>query len=262
MPSRLPPMRRPTSHSSRHDERVEDERRGVRGGQVVPRAAPRQQLLERDVEQVGDRPVRVAVLVVRRPAAVERVAVGDLVGADDAREADVDDVRARDVQPERGSRAGRRAPTASHVGRDEQPRRLAAGAPRRSPIHSMRAEQVERAAGRRAGPTSRSRRAVKNASETRERARARAGRGGGAGNGRRGSTNGTRNAHEQRDPDVRRVDLAPERAVVAARHRPRHAEAGPRLEHRAGAVVDEDLADLLLAPAAEVARPASAPGPS
>ena len=54
-------------------------------------------------------------------------------------------------------------------------------------------------------------------------------------------------------PDVERVHVPAERAGIAARHRPRHLEAGPLFEHPAAEVVDDDLADLLLAVAGEVA---------
>ena len=59
--------------------------------------------------------------------------------------------------------------------------------------------------------------------------------------------------HAQRQPDVQRVDVPAERAGIAARHRPRDLEAGPLFEHPAGGVGDDDLADLLLAAAREVA---------
>ena len=49
----------------------------------------------------------------------------------------------------------------------------------------------------------------------------------------------------ERDPHERRVDLAPERAGVAAGHRPRDLRPGPRLGHLPGRVADVDLRDLL-----------------
>ena len=72
----------PEEEQQRHDREVEHERRRVRRGQVVPGPAPGQQLLEREVGEVDDRPVRVAVLVVAREVAVERLAAGEVVGAD------------------------------------------------------------------------------------------------------------------------------------------------------------------------------------
>ena len=56
--------------------------------------------------------------------------------------------------------------------------------------------------------------------------------------GRRESTNGTTNSTHSGIQIHERVDRAPERARVAARHRPRDLEAGPRLEHAPVAVVD------------------------
>ncbi len=60
--------------------------------------------------------------------------------------------------------------------------------------------------------------------------------------------------HAQRQPYVQRVHVPAERPAVAACHRPRHLEAGPLFEHPAGGVVDDDLPDLLLAVAREVAH--------
>ena len=49
----------------------------------------------------------------------------------------------------------------------------------------------------------------------------------------------------ERDPDVERVDVAPESAGIAARHRPSDLKAGPLFEHFAVVVGDDHLADLL-----------------
>jgi hypothetical protein len=54
-------------------------------------------------------------------------------------------------------------------------------------------------------------------------------------------------------PDVKRVYVPPERAGIAARHRPGDLEAGPLFEHPPGEVVDDDLPDLLPAVLGEVA---------
>ena len=79
--------------------------------------------------------------------------------------------------------------------------------------------------------------------------------------GRRGSTNGTTNSTCSGIHTQRRVDLAPERARVAARHRPRDLRPGPRLDHRAGRVVDVGPGRLLASPCRrEVGAPASAAG--
>jgi len=51
----------------------------------------------------------------------------------------------------------------------------------------------------------------------------------------------------QRQPDVQRIDVAPERARIPARHRPRDLKPGPLFKHAPGEVVDLHLADLLLA---------------
>ena len=51
----------------------------------------------------------------------------------------------------------------------------------------------------------------------------------------------------QRQPDVQGVDVAPEGALVATRHRPGNLKAGPLFEHPSRYVVDRDLRDLALA---------------
>ncbi len=71
--------------------------------------------------------------------------------------------------------------------------------------------------------------------------------------GRRKSKNGGEEQHAQRQPQIQRVDVAAERARVAARHRPRDLEPRPLFEHAPGQVVDLDLRDLLLAVLREVA---------
>src|SRR5207244_7770203 len=57
----------------------------------------------------------------------------------------------------------------------------------------------------------------------------------------------------QRQPDIQRVDVPPERPRVAARHRPRDLKAGPRFKRATGVIVDDHLPELLLAVAREVA---------
>ncbi len=79
-------------------EQVEHDRGGVRGRQVVPGAAPAEDLLERDVGLVVDRAVRVAVFVVGRPVSVEGLAVDDLLAPITPGVADVDHVRVGHVQ--------------------------------------------------------------------------------------------------------------------------------------------------------------------
>ena len=66
---------------------------------------------------------------------------------------------------------------------------------------------------------------------------------------RRSPAPGDERQHEHqadREPDVPGVDDPAERAVIAARHRPRDLEAGPRLRDLAGVVVDIDLHELAL----------------
>ena len=53
--------------------------------------------------------------------------------------------------------------------------------------------------------------------------------------------------HRQRKPDVGRVQLVPERSLVAAGHLPGHLVPGPRLGHHTGARVDVDHDDLFVA---------------
>ena len=73
----------------------------MRRREAVRGAAPRKHELERQVGEVGDRPVGVAVAVSGwEAAAVEALPVGDAVGPHDARVADVDDVRVDDVEPD------------------------------------------------------------------------------------------------------------------------------------------------------------------
>ena len=69
---------------------VEDDRGAVGGGEVVPFAGPGPDPLEGHVGGVVDRAVGVAGGDVFGEVAVDRFAVGDPVGADDARVADVD----------------------------------------------------------------------------------------------------------------------------------------------------------------------------
>ena len=67
-------------------------------GQVVPGARPGPDPLEGDVGVVVDRAVGVALRDVLGEVVVELFAVGDAVGADDARVADVDRTRVGDVE--------------------------------------------------------------------------------------------------------------------------------------------------------------------
>jgi hypothetical protein len=77
---------------------VERDGGGVRRVQRIPRPAPRQGLLERDVGGVGHRAVGVAVLVVVGERAPEVEPVAQPVTADHAGVAHVDDVGVDDVE--------------------------------------------------------------------------------------------------------------------------------------------------------------------
>ena len=188
----------------------------MRRGQVVPAPAPGQRLLERHVEQVVDRPVGVALLdVLGEPRAVELVAVHDPVGADHARVADVDHVRVDHVRGRSGTPPAAPArPRARqrHV-RHQPPRPLARAEARHQHAH----QQVEQHR-----VDERHRHADLAAVEEHVR-------------GAEGEQHeqvemqqperpaqvheGRRNSSAQREPHVGRVQLAPEGARVAARHR-------------------------------------------
>ena len=91
--------------------RSKSDRRGVRGGHGAPAAVPGQQRLERQVGEVVDRPVGVAVHLVQH---VELLAVRDSVGPDRARVAHVDHGRVLHVQPDpEGHEQHERRPPAS-----------------------------------------------------------------------------------------------------------------------------------------------------
>ncbi len=79
-------------------EQVERDRGGVRGGEVVPQAAPPEDLLEGHVRLVVDGPVGVPVFVVGGVVPVQRLAVGDPLRADHPGVADVDHVGVGHVQ--------------------------------------------------------------------------------------------------------------------------------------------------------------------
>ena len=81
-------------------QQVEGDRRGVRGRQViVPQVVEREDQLERQVREVGDRAVRVEVVVVRD---VQRPTVVDVARAVDRRVADVADTAEEEVRDEPG----------------------------------------------------------------------------------------------------------------------------------------------------------------
>ena len=154
-PERRPANRRPSKIQPEQREQVEEDRGRVRGGQRVPGAAPAEDQPERDVGVVVDRAVGVAVGVVGRPVAVQRLAVDQLVGADHARVADVDHVRVEDVEPDPERRPGTRSPTASHGDRDDQCAAARAGRPCRARAPAS-APAGRAGTGRRAAPRARS----------------------------------------------------------------------------------------------------------
>ena len=235
-------MRRPMRKSRTRQSRSKAIGRGVGGGQVVPASAPRQHLLEGHVGGVGHRPVGVAVLVVLREVAPQLVAVGQPVGADDARVADVDHVGVRDVEPdaEADEEDAARRPATTPARAAAAGRGAGCGAGRSTAC----ARAGRAAAGRRSGPTTSMCASLKKATLTPKAMRTAQVE---VAHAQRPARVDERRDEEQRqrDPHPRRVDLAPERAGVAAGHRPRDLEPGPRLGHPAGRVVDVDLRDLL-----------------
>ena len=213
------------------------------GGEVVPGAAPREDLLEGHVRVVGDRAVGVAGLVVRGEVVVDRLAVGDPVGADHARVADVDHVRVGHVQ---GDATGDQhdGHHGEHGDRHRRPQARALSSPEPEPERS--AEQVEQ---RRVGERDREpdvalveevvgepeagddhqqvemgepeRAAPVEQPEDEDRA--------------------------EGEPDVRRVHRAAEGPRIAPRHAPGDLVARPGLEDVSGVRVDHHLDDLVAA---------------
>jgi hypothetical protein len=186
---------------------------------------------------------------------VERLSVQQLVGTDHAGVADVDHVRVGDVQPDT------EADQEDHSDRkprdrDEQPQRLArTSASERQQQHPCEQVEQERIHERYREPDlsvveqrQRDREPQQHQQiEVQQRWTPAS-----PGNERRDE----QQAH--RDPDVPRVDPAPERPRVAAGHRPGHLKAGPRLRHLAGRVVDVYLDQLDLM--ATRGEPAHLPG--
>ena len=225
--------------------RVEEDRRRVGGGQLVPGPAPRQDRLERHVGEVVGGPVGVAGrVVVGEGVVVDRLGVGDLVGADHARVADVDDARVGEVAGEAEGDQGddrhrhrpdRQARSQALAGRAVEP--VAAEA---DPEHAdqqvdeQRIDDRDRGADlggveeRLADPEREQDEQVEvdplaPAPEVPE---------------------AEQEDERQRDPDVGGVEDVPELAGLAARHRPVDGRAGPRLGRLAGLAVDDDEVDL------------------
>ena len=179
------------------------------------------------------------------------VAVDDPLGADHARVADVDHVRALDVEPD--PEAGE-----EDRGAEQHPDRPArrAGVPRlRTPIHDPAQhhpdEQRIEERHRREHvavvevPERGGRREEEEQVEIAERERPPP------------VAEPDEEDEAERSPDPRVVDRrAAERARRAARHPPRHLRAGPRLGHGAGRVDHRALGDLAGGPPPDLDRPA------
>ena len=234
-------MRRPMRKSRPRHSRSKATDAAWAAGRSSQRPLQGSDLLEGHVGGVGHGPVGVAVLVVLGEVAVQPVAVGQPVGADDARVADVDDVGVRDVEPD--------AKADEEEQPDDQPRRrheqaqriAAAAAPQPDPQHAREQVDQQRIGERHrdvdvgvveeghADPEGHEHGEVEVAHPQQP------------------APIDERHDEEQRerDPHERRVDLAPERAGVAAGHRPRHLRPRPRLRHATAVVADVDLRDLL-----------------
>ncbi len=212
-------------------------------GEVIPGAAPGKDLFEGDVGVVRDRAVRVARLVVAGEVAVDRLLIGDPVGADHPRVAHVDDVGIGDVEGDpagdeqdghdrqqgdrqRGAQTDAAAPAKAEPERTSgqvEQRRIGEGdgsadvPPVEEVVREAEAgndhEQIQMGEPERAAPVEQP--------EDEDRA--------------------------ERQPDVGRVDHPAEGAGVAARHSPGHLVAGPRFDDLAGVRVDHDLDDLIVA---------------
>ena len=228
----------------------------MRGGEVVPGAAPPEDHPERDVGVVGHRSVGVALRVVLWPVAVQRLPVQELVGPDHAGVADVDHVRVDDVQPDpepdQEDHADRQ-PRDRHEHAQRPARPAAAEPEQQHPHEQVQQERVDR---RRREPDLRvvEQRERDRQAEQHEQVDVQQRPGTAlataAGQAPAAPRQERRDEqHAQRDPHVPGVDPAPERARVAAGHAPRHLEARPDLRDARGGVVDVDLGelDLLLA---------------
>ena len=226
---------------------VEEDGGGVSGGEVVPGAAPREDLLEGDVGEVVGGAVGVAGrVVVGEGVVVDRLGVGDLVGADHARVADVDDAGVGEVagQPQRDQ--------ADH-GDGHQPDRHRRAQPLPRPaVAAVAAEADPEHADEQVGE----RRVVERHRDA------------DLGGVEEGLADPEAEQDEQievdpltpaaevpeaeqedqgeRDPDVGRVEDVAELAALAARHRPVDGRPRPGLGRDAGLAVDDDQVDLLV----------------
>ena len=181
-----------------------------------------------------------AVVVGEHALAPERVGVGDPVGADRARVADVDHARVGDVDrdPE-GDQEDRGEPEPAHRQRRPQPLAAAEADPEHpcEQIDERRVDQRDRDADLAAveeglrDPEREQHQQVEVGDPPRAAEVEEAGE-----------------EHQRhRDPDPGRVEHVPELGLVAARHRPGDLIAGPGLGDRPGAAVDLDLRHLVVA---------------
>ncbi len=168
----------------------------------------------------------------------------DPVGADHARVADVDHVRVRHVEPDAEADEEHerdRQPGDGH----EQAQRLGPPAAARDEQHAHQQVDEQRIDQRRreADPRRVEERERDGEAEQREQVEVQPRE---APQPAAAQVRQERRDEQQahRDPHVPGVHAPAERAVVAARHRPRDLVAGPRLQHRAAGVVDRHLADL------------------
>ena len=205
------------------------------GRQVVPGAAPRQRELERDVGVVVERPVGVAEGVVRGKVVPDRLTVGQMVGADRSRVADVDHTRVGDVQGDAKAQqegAGDGEPGGRRRGAKPLPRAAEA-----VPEHPHQQIQQGWIRQRNADPDVAVIEVDLRDPERQEHKEVQVDHA-------RLATEvhqPQQEDHRERDPDVRRIQLVPELPGIAACHLPGDLVAGPGLADLPRGVVDYHL---------------------
>ena len=213
--------------------------RGADAG--VPDAVPGPDELEREVGEVVDRPVDVSFEVEpeREGALVERLAVGDPVGADDPGDADVDHPRVDQVERDTGNRQHRdpeRQPSHRRPG-DQRPGALARPEPRdQHPDQEVAEHRVgERDRGGDLGAVEEEQRDPEPDQHQQVEVQ----------QSQRPARVEERRTEQQAewDPDPGRVDRLGDRPVVAAGERRADLEVPPRLDHLARGAVDDHLRD-------------------
>ena len=210
-------------------------------GQALEAAVPRQQLLERDVGDVVERPVGVAAVDQGGElAVVDALAVGDPIGADDVGEADVDDLRIDDVHadPEDGQNDRRDREPAHRDHGDQRARTL----PRPEPRDQHPHEQIpEDRVDERDRPDDLA--LVEEELRDREREQDQQVEMQQA----EGAPRVEEGQHEEdaeRDPDPRLADVAGDGVLVAAGQLDLDLLVAPRLDDGPGPVVDDGLRDV------------------